>query len=60
MPTLSITCPECSNEPVPYTVAGVRCGLTLCECACERCGTEFGQEVAWWRWAGLDEAPPEE
>lgn len=60
MPTVVIACPGCGTQPVPHTVAGVRCGVTLCECTCEQCGTEFGHEIDWWRWVGLDQPPPED
>ncbi len=60
MATLVIACPECGADAVPHTASGVRCGMALCECSCPGCGTAFGSEVEWWRWAGLDEPPPDE
>lgn len=60
MPSWRLTCPNCGHEtdaPAPITV---RCGRVECSCTCPNCSHEYDAEIEWWRWAGLDEPPPDE
>lgn len=59
MPTL-VRCPGCGTETRPPRQAIVRCGTAVCECVCSDCGQPFTSELAWWHWAGLEEAPPDD
>jgi hypothetical protein len=59
MPRWMVDCPNCgtSNE-IPADAVAVDCGTVLGLCTCVNCGTEFSKQQPYWRWLGLDEAPP--
>lgn len=60
MPLWMVSCPNCGQETeTPATVA-VLCGQVSCDCTCPSCRHTFRAEQEWWRWAGLDEGPPQE
>lgn len=60
MPAWKLTCPNCGHETDAPASVAVRCGMVGCECACPNCSHEYSAEIEWWRWAGLNEPPPEE
>lgn len=60
MTTWVVTCPNCgtSNE-VSSDQVTVHCGKATCTCTCVNCSTAFDDETEYWRWLGLESAPPE-
>lgn len=56
-----VTCPKCGtkNEVQPDQIT-VQCGQATCTCTCVNCSTTFEDHTEYWRWLGLESAPPAE
>jgi len=55
-----VTCPNCSTaNEVQRAQIVLECGKISCICICKNCKNEFRIEDQYWRWLGLDEAPPD-
>lgn len=54
-----IRCPKCTEEVSGPEEIRVACGKVGGVCTCPNCGAKFdAPEAEYWRWLGLDAAPP--
>lgn len=55
-----VPCPNCGTEnEMARAEVEVVCGQVRCTCTCRRCNHVFTTQEEYWRWLGLEEAPPD-
>lgn len=56
-----VTCPTCgAKNEMSRSEVEVACGKVTCTCTCRQCDHVFTTQEEYWRWLGLEEAPPVE